>query len=67
MQHQKKFFIVLNNVFDMNMQIYKPSITFIYLRSRFFVEAKYYKMFTLLGQSIGSMILGLEALLRFCT
>ncbi len=51
--------------FDMNMQVYKPSITFIYLRSRFFVEAKYYKMFTLLGQSIGSMILGLEALIRF--
>ncbi|CAF1341078.1 unnamed protein product [Adineta steineri] len=51
--------------FDMNMQIYKPSIRFIYLRSRFFVEAKYYKMFTLLGQSIGSMILGLEALIRF--
>ncbi|UJR35544.1 hypothetical protein I4U23_028298 [Adineta vaga] len=51
--------------FDMNMQVYKPSITFIYLRSRFFVEAKYYKMFTLLGQSIGSMILGLEAMIRF--
>ncbi len=51
--------------FDMNMQIYKPSITFIYLRSRCFVEAKYYKMFTLLGQSIGSMILGFEALIRF--
>ncbi|CAF4608367.1 unnamed protein product [Rotaria sp. Silwood1] len=51
--------------FDMNMEIYKSSITFIYLRSRFFVEAKYYKMFTLLGQSIGSMILGLEALIRF--
>ncbi|CAF0865364.1 unnamed protein product [Adineta ricciae] len=51
--------------FDMNMQVYKPSITFIYLRSRFFVEAKYYKMFTLLGQSIGSMILGLEAMVRF--
>ena len=51
--------------FDMNMQAYKPSITFIYLRSRFFVEAKYYKMFTLLGQSIGSMLLGFEALVRF--
>ena len=51
--------------FDMNMQPYKSSITFIYLRSRFFVEAKYYKMFTLLGQSVGSMILGFEALFRF--
>lgn len=59
---------ILNRVkqrFDMNMQVYEPSITFIYLRSRFFVEAKYYKMFTLLGQSIGSMVLGLEALIRF--
>jgi alpha-1,2-mannosyltransferase len=51
--------------FNMNMQIYKPSITFIYLRSRFCVEAKYFKLFTLLGQSIGSMILGFEALVRF--
>jgi alpha-1,2-mannosyltransferase len=51
--------------FDMNMQVYKPSITFIYLKSRFFVEAKYYKMFTRLGQSIGSMVLGFEALVRF--
>lgn len=51
--------------FDMNLHAYKPSITFIYLRSRFCVEAKYYKMFTLLGQSIGSMVLGFEALVRF--
>ena len=51
--------------FEMNLQSFKPSIHFIYLRSRFLVEAKYYKMFTLLGQSIGSMILGLEALIRF--
>ena len=51
--------------FNMNMQIYKPSITFIYLRSRVLVEAKYYRMFTLLGQSIGSMVLGFEALVRF--
>lgn len=51
--------------FDMNMKPYESSITFIYLRSRFFVEAKYYPMFTLLGQSIGSMILGFEALFRF--
>ncbi|CAF3251225.1 unnamed protein product [Rotaria socialis] len=51
--------------FDMNIKSYESSITFVYLRTRFFVEAKYYKMFTLLGQSVGSMILGLEALIRF--
>ena len=51
--------------FNISMEIYKSSITFIYLRSRCFIEAKYYKIFTLLGQSMGSMILGLEALIRF--
>lgn len=51
--------------FNMNLQIYQSSIHFVYLRSRFTVEAKYYKIFTLLGQSIGSMVLGFEALIRF--
>lgn len=51
--------------FNMNMQVYKSSITFVYLRTRFMVEAKYYRVFTLLGQSIGSMVLGCEALVRF--
>ncbi|CAG0881548.1 unnamed protein product [Darwinula stevensoni] len=40
-------------------------VTFVYLRTRFLVEAKMYPIFTLLGQSIGSVILGLEALFRF--
>jgi alpha-1,2-mannosyltransferase len=51
--------------FDIDMEIHQSSITFIYLQSRLLVEAKYYKIFTLLGQSIGSIILGLEALIRF--
>ncbi|CAF1185797.1 unnamed protein product [Didymodactylos carnosus] len=49
--------------FDMNLNAH--SISFIYLKTRWLVEAKYYKMFTLLGQSVGSILLGLEALLRF--
>ena len=40
-------------------------VTFVYLRTRFLVEAQMYPVFTLLGQSIGSVILGLEALFRF--
>jgi len=39
-------------------------VHFVYLRSRFFVEAKNYPVLTLLGQSLGSVALGLEALLR---
>ena len=38
------------------------NVQFIYLKTRFLVEAKCYPVFTLLGQSVGSMILGLEAL-----
>ena len=37
-------------------------INFVYLNLRFFVEAKNYPYFTLLLQSLGSMILGFEAL-----
>jgi len=42
----------------------KRKVHFVYLRSRFFVEAKNYPVLTLLGQSLGSVALGLEALLR---
>ena len=40
------------------------NVRFIYLKTRFLVEAKCYPIFTLLGQSIGSMVLGLEALCK---
>lgn len=38
------------------------SVEFIFLKRRKWVEAKKYPFFTLLGQSIGSVILGMEAL-----
>lgn len=40
----------------------RPDIKFVYLHRRVWVEAKRYPYFTLLGQSIGSIWMGLEAL-----
>jgi len=37
---------------------------FAFLQRRSWVEASRYPVFTLLGQSLGSLVLGLEALLR---
>ncbi|XP_058985141.1 GDP-Man:Man(3)GlcNAc(2)-PP-Dol alpha-1,2-mannosyltransferase [Musca domestica] len=48
-----------------NIYIEKDSVTFVYLKLRHWVEAKKYPCFTLLGQSIGSILLGLEALCKF--
>ena len=48
------------NCFGLNLP--SENVQFIYLKSRFLVEAKCYPMFTLLGQSLGSMVVGLEAL-----
>ena len=39
-------------------------VKFVFLQSRSWVEAKRYPVLTLLGQSLGSMCLGLEALFR---
>ena len=56
---------ILNNAERcFGMQLPKDNIRFVYLKTRTLVEAKCYPMFTLLGQSIGSMVLGLEALVR---
>lgn len=41
------------------------NLKFIYLHKRRWVEAKNYPYFTLLGQSLGSIVLGLEALRLF--
>ncbi|CAF2521225.1 unnamed protein product [Rotaria sp. Silwood2] len=51
--------------FGIDMEFYESSITFIYLRSRFLIEANYFKILTSLGQNIGSIILGFEAFIRF--
>lgn len=50
---------------NFNIVIDPKRVEFIFLNQRKWVEAKRYPYFTLLGQSIGSMILGLEALLKF--
>ena len=47
-----------------NIILPKP-VEFVYLRTRQWVEAKKYPIFTLLGQSFGSVILGLEALTSY--
>lgn len=51
------------NVF--NVSVDESRIDFVFLRKRAWVEATRYPHFTLLGQSLGSMVLGLEALLTF--
>lgn len=49
----------VNNIFNIPV---KDSVKFIYLQKRKWVEAKMYPYFTLMGQSIGSVVLALEAL-----
>ncbi|XP_054275693.1 GDP-Man:Man(3)GlcNAc(2)-PP-Dol alpha-1,2-mannosyltransferase-like [Macrosteles quadrilineatus] len=48
----------------LNTPLPRP-VSFVYLRTRTLVEAKWYPVCTLLGQSIGSIILGLEAMWRY--
>jgi len=48
-----------------NMNISDRNLQFIYLHKRRYVEAYYYPHFTMLGQSLGSIVLGVEALLSF--
>ena len=50
---------------NFNIRIDADRLDFIFLNQRKWVEAERYPMFTLLGQSLGSMVLGFEALLRF--
>lgn len=51
------------NVFNINLD--KEDITFVYLKYRHLIKPERYPFFTLIRQSIGSMILGLEALYRY--
>ncbi|CAF0800194.1 unnamed protein product [Brachionus calyciflorus] len=48
-----------------NIQLSPTRTQFVYLKFRFLVLDKYYPVFTLLGQSLGSMLLGVEAFLKF--
>ena len=47
-----------------NIKLTDP-VQFVYLRQRRWVEADMYPYFTLLGQSLGSIVLGAEALAAF--
>lgn len=51
------------NVF--NIAVDGKNIDFVFLQKRAWVEAERYPRFTLLGQSIGSMVLGMEALFKY--
>ncbi|XP_041055830.1 GDP-Man:Man(3)GlcNAc(2)-PP-Dol alpha-1,2-mannosyltransferase [Carcharodon carcharias] len=46
-----------------NIKLLQP-VQFIFLEKRYLVEAKLYPYFTLLGQSLGSVLLGWEALMK---
>nr|CAG4644016.1 EOG090X07J8 [Lepidurus arcticus] len=50
------------NKFNINLS--SSSVSFVYLTQRGWIEAGRYPVFTLLGQSVGSMILSLEALFK---
>lgn len=56
---------ILNKVSKTFNITLKKDIEFIYLHKRHWVEAPRYPYFTLLGQSIGSVILGIEALFAY--
>ncbi|CAC5403342.1 ALG11 [Mytilus coruscus] len=47
-----------------NISITSP-VQFVFLTKRYLVEAQKYPYFTLLGQSLGSMLLGWEALMKY--
>lgn len=51
------------NVFNIDLDA--PAVDFVFLSKRYWVEAERYPRFTLLGQSLGSMVLGMEALLKY--
>jgi hypothetical protein len=50
---------------NFNIQIDVNRIDFVFLKQRKWVEAEKYPVLTMLGQSLGSIILGFEALLKF--
>lgn len=56
--------IVRNAKKRFNIEIFNENLEFILLQKRHWVEAKKYPMFTLLGQSLGSIILGFEAIFK---
>ena len=60
-EHQKKFFKMPKLYLDIDLDIYKSSITFIYLQTGFLLEKKS----NLLVQHLASIVVSFEALIRF--
>lgn len=58
----KKILHEVHESFCINL---KQPVEFVYLRGRVWVEPQCWPRLTIIGQSIGSIILGLEALLKF--
>ena len=54
--------MILNAKRRFNVELCAQKINFIFLRKRNLVEASMYPCFTLIGQSLGSVILGFEAI-----
>lgn len=50
---------------NFNINVDAERLEFVWLTQRKWVEAEKYPILTLLGQSLGSIILGFEALLKF--
>ena len=58
----EQIFLKVQKTFCINL---KEPVEFVYLRGRMWVEPRCWPRFTIIGQAIGSIILGLEALLKF--
>lgn len=50
---------------NFNIQVNPERVEFVFLKQRKWVEAEKYPILTMLGQSLGSIVLGFEALLKF--
>lgn len=50
---------------DFNIRVDGKNLEIVFLNQRAWVESVKYPHFTLLGQSLGSMVLGIEALLKY--
>lgn len=48
-----------------NIKVNENKIDFVFLQKRYWVEAERYPRFTLLFQSLGSIVMGMEALLQY--
>ncbi|XP_065315080.1 GDP-Man:Man(3)GlcNAc(2)-PP-Dol alpha-1,2-mannosyltransferase-like isoform X2 [Gordionus sp. m RMFG-2023] len=63
---ESSFYILDKVQKNFGINIDAKNIHFVFLKLRPLIESKYYPFFTLLGQSLGSLILGIEARLKYC-